>query len=342
MNKALIPLAAVTLLSGHSIANAAEVYGRLHFTVVEAHEKDLSIVNAGHRLGVKGTTKLDSGNTAFFKLETEYGNDKGGRGASVSSDDDANISVRYAHAGIERKYGTVTIGRSDNPMNATYVADMFEYNSGTFEQSSFRIANSLQFKSKPIGPVSLFAAVVVEGQGDDGEQEDMDAYVIGGQTKMADFNIVLAYMKNEVEVGEDATTANLTTGDVSTSTTLVEVETTDISLGVSYSVGAWYAGLNLERFTTEDHNEDGDLSDESVTSVVDTAVLYSMDKVTFGMGYAMADVDLDEGDDPDTESRFLAGAYYSLGGNADVYLEMGRYADSDSDNNLVMGYRMTF
>lgn len=309
--KTLLPLILLTgipVSQATELANNIHLYGRVHFEAVSQKDADFNIVNAGHRLGIKGTTKTDAGHEAFFILETEYRNDQGGVTANASRGG-ANLQVRLGNAGLRTDVGTVTVGRMNNPLNSTYVADVFERNSGAFEQAAYRIAHTLKLQPKLSGPVDVYAGLISNGEGaDTNGEEDVDGYMAGASFKGMGVTLNLGYQNMEF---------NDTSGDFE-----------DISVGLIYVKDALYLGLNYE------------MADASgtETSVIDTAITYNMENITYGVGYAINDTD-----GADEANRWLVGAYYKLGGNTDTYLEYADYNKAAGDgDNFVWGYRMKF
>ena len=319
---------------------SVNVYGRIHFRLIEQNDKNTNLINAGHRIGLRGEGKLDNGYDFFYTLETEYKNDSGfgkndGIGgkdvtnnSSRSSTDLADIVVRHANAGLKTKLGSLTIGRQNNPLNATYVADVFEFNSGVGEQSPYRIGNAIVYKAKSIAGVKGYAGAMLEGgDGTSTEEQKLTGAVFGGAYSIAGININAGYFLADYsrEVPDDITTVGV---DESIDT---KTEFTDWSVGVSYSMGEMYFGVNIESSTSD---KDGTETD---TDVIDLAATYTMKSVTYGVGYASVD------DGTDTGTRILLGAYVNLGGNSDCYFETGQYNEEAGDgDNYVFGYRVKF
>ncbi len=306
---------------------SVNVYGRIHFRLIEANDTDTTLTNAGHRIGLRGEGAMDNGTEFFYTIETEYKNDSGfgkndGMGgndtttpSSTSSTDLAEIVVRHANAGIRNKQGSITVGRQNNPLNATYVADVFEANSGWGEQAPYRIGHAVVVKGNAMGGIKGYAGLIMEGGASDVTNESLDGTVLGGSYSMGSLNINAGYLVADF---------------VSTSTD--KSEFTDLSIGVSYSMGEMYFGVNVESATaTSSAGVDTD------TDVIDLAATYTMKSVTYGVGYASVDTG------SITATRVLLGAYVSLGGNTDCYFEAGlQNEDAGDGDNYVMGYRVKF
>ena len=310
---------------------SVNVYGRIHFRLIEANDANTTLVNAGHRIGLRGEGALENGTEFFYRIETEYNNDSGfgkrnGMGGNTISDassdnstDSADIVVRLANAGLNTKQGSLIIGRQNNPLNATYVADVFEHNSGVGEQTPYRIGNAIVYKARSMGGIKAYVGVMLEGGASDGSDEQkLTGTVLGGSYSIAGININAGYFLADYTL-EGATVTN------------DEVEFSDLSIGVSYSMGEMYFGVNIESSSKDDDGVETDVD------VIDLAATYTRDSVTYGAGY----VSLDDGSL--TATRMLLGAYVNLGGNADWYFETGLYNDDAGDgDNYVLGYRVKF
>lgn len=78
-------------------------------------DADLSLRNYASRLGFSGETDLDSGITAFGKLEF---------GVDIGSDDNGNgaLSTRHAYIGVKGRFGRVTAGQTYHTWYNTVIA----------------------------------------------------------------------------------------------------------------------------------------------------------------------------------------------------------------------------
>ncbi len=318
---------------------SVNVYGRLHFVLANVEDKNTSLNTAGHRIGLKGEGKLNSGLGYFYKLETEYTNDNnfgrkdglGGNSTSSSANagtDLADVRVRHANVGLKGKQGSITIGRQDNPVNSTYVANVFEANSGAYLQTPYRMGHAIVFRMKKVSGVKSYVGAILEGgKSDDTDEQNLNAVMFGGSYSWADIKINGGYFSADYDLKspDDVNTA-AANDPVDTKT-----EFTNWSIGVSYFMNEIYMAINLEG-SSED--KDGVTTD---TDVIDIALTYTRDSVVYGVGYASAD---EEGV---KKNRILLGAYINLGGNNDCYFETGQYNKEDGGgDNFVMGYRIKF
>ncbi len=335
-----------SLLITPLIAVAAEtpdvdIYGRMHFRLVTGDDMAPNLDNGGHRLGFKGEGKLNNGMGFFYQLETEYGNDSDFGPTSQGSTDSASLVVRQANVGLGGRKGSLTIGRQGSPMTSTYTADVFEFNSGAYEQSPYRLGHAIVLKANDLGGFKAFVGAILEGGSDvSGAEESTTGITLGGTYSIAGININAGYYATTATNEPANTTANafnttnaaaITAGTVdAVDVPAAESELTDISIGLSYSMGEMYFGLNIESATVD---ADGAETD---TDVIDLAVTYTMDTVTYGLGYGTSDNGASD------VNRVLLGAYVGLGGNNDCYIETGQYGGDADDSNIVFGYRVKY
>ncbi len=323
-------LATGLFTSSHSFsASKADThfYGRIHVRLAAINKQDTSLNNAGHRLGIKGEGVLNNGWDFFYKLESEMNNDDGlgkkdGAGghtlsepSAVSSTDLADIVIRHAHAGLSNDYGSITFGRQGNPLANSYTADVFEANSGSFEQTPFRLGHAIIIQSPNDHKLRGYAGAMLEGGGDEEENEQLDGFIIGGQYKLQQLAIHLGFFHADFK--------SLDTD---------QSEFSDASIGLAYQLNNIYLAANAEHSTLKAAN-----GTEITTDKIDLGLTYTVDKITYGTGYAIQDNGTDKSD------RFLIGAYLDLGSNNDCYIELGLLNKAAGDNdNLAMGYRITF
>jgi predicted porin len=278
-------------------------------------DKDMAIQSAGSRLGVKGSSEMDSGLTSFYQMELSFGNPTSGRDSNHSTNDSTVLTVRQMNAGVKGDFGKVIIGRFTNPYVATYTADIFERESGPYQLAPYRIGNAVAYTTPSFGGFSATAGVIGEGEGDDSTYEDVDGYVLQAGGSFGPVSVNVAYMETDYEVGATAT----------------EEETELASIGLAYNANNVYVGLGYEE------------DDVSSTDVIDFTARYTVGKTAFGLGYAKL-----EGAGSIENDRAMVGVYHDLGGSADTYLEVASHDATsstgvDSDfNRVTLGYRVKF
>jgi len=327
-----ISLLVIVLLLINNISFAMQTadthfYGRIHVRLATIKNQDTSLNNAGHRLGIRGEGELNNGWDFFYKLESELHNDDGlgkkdgadghnlAEPSATSSTDLADIVIRHAHIGLANSYGQLTLGRQNNPLASSYTADVFEANSGSFEQTSFRFGHAAIFQTPNTGKARAYLGAILEGGGDEDENEQLDGYVIGGQFKVGELILHLgAFHADFKSLDSD------------------QSEFSDVSAALAYRSGNLYLAANGEQSILQ--AADGS---KTTTDKLDLAMTYSLKTVTYGIGYAVQDSEDIQSD------RILFGAYLDLSSNNDFYIELGLLNKAAGDNdNLVAGYRITF
>lgn len=318
------------------------LYGQLHLALVSADKKDMDIANEGHRLGARGSSKLESGAKAFFNFETEYLNDSTNVNEIDTDDNDIpdtdvasptanestdqiNIHVRHANMGFEGSLGTITIGRQNNPYNATYTSDVFQRNSGWAQQAAYRIGDAVVYSTRttPSGDAveyGGYVGVMVHGINSkqlEANQRDIDSYHLGG-------NFNFGHLKL------DGGLFNLQFDDS-------DAKQVGMSFGMTYSVNYLYMGLNYE---TLEHTDTNQLQDD--IQVLDYAVKYKFKNVSYGIGYGVKNTE-PEGGDRIHENRVVFEAEYHLAGNIVGYIGAADYnKESSTSDNVYLGLIMTF
>ena len=315
MKKSIIALAVAGAMTAPIIAQAdATLYGRVHERVVFQEDKDVNVQNAEARLGVKGSSEMDSGLTSFYQIEMALNGDTESIRQSNASRQEGSktLRVRQLNAGVKGDFGKVIIGRFTNPYVNTYAGDIFEGESGPYQLAPYRIGNALAYSTPSVGGFSATLGMIGEGEGADTTYEDVDGYVVQLGGSFGPMSVNVAFMETDY----DATTAD-------------DAELT--SVGVAYSANGLYVGLGYEE------------DDKSDTDVVDFGVKYTAGKTGYGLGYAKKD-----GAGSIESDRIVLGVYHNLGGSADTYVELAKWDETsatnvDSDfNRLSIGYRVKF
>lgn len=302
-------------------------YGSIQMRLAAIKDKDTSLNNAGHKIGLKGEGVLNNGWDFFYKLEAGLSNDDGlgkkdGTGSNTltepsagSGSDLADMAIRQAHVGISNSIGSLTFGRQDNPFANTYTADVFTANSGSFEQAPFRLGHAMIFKTANDKKARAYLGTFLEGGGDEDANEQVDGYVIGGRYTLAQFVFHLGLFHSDfVSLAGD------------------QSEFSDISLGLSYQFKRFYLAVNAEQSVLTAADGSDITSDK-----IDLGVTYTIDTITYGTGFATQD------DGNDKKERFLIGAYLDLGSNNDCYIELGLLNKAAGDNdNIAIGYGVSF
>lgn len=184
MKKSLLTLAVVAGFA--SVAQAADtttLYGRLAYEIniqdlKNADESTLDLSTSAVRLGVKGVEELNNGLKALYKLEFAYDF------AKEAANKGRLREIRQANVALQGGFGTLTLGKQTNLYGALNgKADIFESVSGEFRAIPTRSAKAISLVS-PAGPVTLGAAVVLDGSkelGSGSDSKNVTVYQAGAQ-----------------------------------------------------------------------------------------------------------------------------------------------------------------
>lgn len=315
MKKSIIALAVAGAVTAPIVAQAdATLYGRVHQRIIFAEDQDVNFQNAEARIGVKGSSQMDSGLTAFYNIEMSIRGDNASARQSNSSRTGSDATTyRQVHAGVKGDFGQIKVGRFTNPLVSTYTADIFEHKSGNYEAAPYRVGNALSYTTPSLGPVSLYGVIIGEGEGTDNTYNDVDAYVVGLDSSFGPVSANIAYMDQDYE---DPATSD---------------DKEIVSLGLAYSANNLYVGLNYE-----------DTKDTADTIAL--GVTYAIGNTTLGAEYSRYDRDAAGAEESDL---YRLAVYQNLGGKADAYAEIvnedniGGTKGNDS-TDFVLGYRVKF
>ena len=291
--------------------------GRVHWQLQmddnDQDGEDVAIAGAGHRIGVKGSGDANNGNKVGYAIEAEI------QSASnpYASRDDGALEYRQANVYYAGDWGSVTVGRQNNPHQDVYKSDIFERTSGIYELAAgFRIGDAIVYRGD-FGMFGVFGGLMMDGQGTD-DGEDIDSTIIG-----ANFNIgkSVAITVSNQTLAEEGSNADANAAGADLSVT---------GAGASWSGGA---------LTVAGYYES---ESETSTNVIDVGVWYGLNDTTaVGGDYATIDFDGDE-----DATRILLGVYHQLGGGADGYVEYFDETwgedDTQDNNGITVGYRVKF
>jgi len=116
MKKNIIALAVAAAVAA-PVANAAPtVYGKLNLNIGSDDTSGMSVGSTASRLGVKGSTELDGGLKAVYKMEF---------GVDGVADGSSTFSNRNQYLGLAGGFGTVLMGRHDTALKMSQPADTF-------------------------------------------------------------------------------------------------------------------------------------------------------------------------------------------------------------------------
>lgn len=182
MNKSIIALAVAGALTAPMVAQAdATLYGSLRMKVVDADDKSLDVQDNASRVGIKGTSELFSGATAFFQSEFKVQEETGNVGAG-----------RLAVIGATGSMGTASMGRQWTPhtMWTDFKTDILDHGSNPTADygNAGRQSNTIAYISPDLSGLKL-AAVVIAADNGAADSDDADAYNIAANYTMGAFSV---------------------------------------------------------------------------------------------------------------------------------------------------------
>ena len=196
MIKSAIATAVIAATTATAIADAT-VYGRLRMAAVcndagNGADTDCGLENRSSRFGIKATSEISDGLTAFGKYEFGVSADEG---AAVGGD-----TNRLAYVGIKGGFGEVSIGTRWSPLYNHTISPVDPTNAfgGTWAangyQSDFRNSDTINYKNK-FGA----ASVGVQIQMDDGDagSDAVDEVTVGASFKAGPATIGVGYQDNK-------------------------------------------------------------------------------------------------------------------------------------------------
>ena len=246
MIKTAIATAAVTattvsaFAAGHAKDHGVTVYGRLNVAAVctDIDDDDCNIGNNGSRFGIKASSEVSDGLTAFAKYEFATDLNNGGK----------EEATRLGFVGLKGGFGEVSMGTRWNPMYNHTVSPIDAPNLsggtsapyGVTALTPYRVSNTLNYKNK----FGAAAVGVQLGMGDGGK--DLDSFTIGTSIPVGSATIGLAYASDE-NSDVDATSIHARTkfGAVGVGATYITTDDVDgVLLALNYGMGGG-KGLNL-------------------------------------------------------------------------------------------------
>lgn len=239
------------------------VYGRLRMAVIcqddAAGDNECALENRSSRFGIKASSAISDGLTAFGKYEFGTQPDEGFLGSTSGTN-------RLGYVGLKGGFGEVSIGTRWSPLYTHTMSPIDWPNAfgatsqpgGIGYQSDFRNSDTINYGNK-FGA----AKVDVQLQMDDSTGEQIDEVSIGASFKAGSVNIGVGYQDNEA--ADDSVIAvmvNSTFGPVFVGGTISSSDAKDsLMLAANYSIGGG-KGINLTYGM-----DDADGSDNTPTSI---------------------------------------------------------------------------
>ncbi len=203
--KTALPVA-VILTSAPSFAQDEsekfEFYGKVNVSLQsndldDGTSSDTELMSNASRFGVKGSTQLDNGLEAFYKLEWQVDV------ADLSGDD--NIKSRNQYVGLRGNFGEVSVGRRDTALKlvqsgfdpfSDYAADMKHIFAG-----KNRTSNTLSYFSPMMQNVQFAASYVFNE--DDAVDDGVSLSLAYGDKKLKKTRFHAAVAVDDAVKGKD-------------------------------------------------------------------------------------------------------------------------------------------
>jgi predicted porin len=219
MKKSIIALAVAGALTAPMVAQAdATLYGSLRIKAqkLEGSSNDnLNVTDNSSRIGVKGSSELFSGATAFFQFEQ-----------AVSTDTGAFASGRLGNLGVKGDFGTAIFGRIWTPYYSftgaqTDILDNTTSASSAYVVGLHRASDVIAYVSPDLGGLTLAAAITATDKGA-ADSDTADFTHVAASYGIAGFTAGLSYF------GDSASDADL------------------FSAALSYTMGDFYVATRYE------------------------------------------------------------------------------------------------
>ncbi|MBN0987221.1 porin [Amphritea pacifica] len=257
MKKSIIALAVAGALTAPMVAQAdATLYGSLRIKAQKlegASNDNLNVTDNSSRIGIKGSSELFSGATAFFQFEQ-----------AVSTDTGAWAGGRLGNLGVKGDFGTAIFGRIWTPYYSftgaqTDILDNATSASSAYVVGAHRASDVIAYVSPDMGGLTLAAAILPSDFGP-ADDETADVRHVAGTYAAAGFTAGLSYL--------DIPAADL------------EIK----SAALSYTMGDFYVATRYE-------NRDAGAGADS--DAYEVAGSYTMGNTTLLANYIDDDVNVD-------------------------------------------------
>ncbi|WP_432474314.1 porin [Amphritea sp. HPY] len=240
MKKSIIALAVAGALTVPMVAQAdATLYGSLRMKVVDADDTSLDVQDNASRIGIKGTSELFSGATAFFQSEFKAEEETGNVGAG-----------RLAVIGVTGSYGTGSMGRQWTPhtMWTDFKTDILDHGSNPTADygNAGRQSNTIAYITPDISGLKL-AAVVIAADNGGSDTDDADAYNIAAHYTMGGFSVGASQVHLEAaddDINQFA--ASYSAGDLYVAALISDNETKSSDKQETFEVAGSYAFGNTK------------------------------------------------------------------------------------------------
>jgi len=283
MKKTIIAAAVAAAVAAPAAFADVTVYGKMHYALDSVDKNGTTTDeynSAASRWGLKGSTDLGNGMSAFFK--NEYG---------MNTIDDAADTRRDAYIGLKGDFGTITAGRMGAPTKGllygtgnVQLADSSEGNDfgGAFVSKTHRVNNALAY-SNSFNGVNVVAAVT----GDTGQTGFSENKSFSVDTTVAGVKVGYASLNyGDTTADVDIVGAKMSMDALTVGVVYEDVDNTEDTTGISLS---YKMGNNTLSFSTAETDSKTAGSDETRTRF---GIQHSFGKTT-SIYAAYAEIDSD-------------------------------------------------
>lgn len=241
MKKSIIALAVAGALTVPMVAQAdATLYGSIRMKLVDADDASMSVEDNASRIGIKGSSELFSGATAFFQSEFKAQEETGNVGAG-----------RLLVIGATGDFGTASMGRQWTPhmLWTQFKTDILDHGSnptGDYAVAG-RQSNTVAYITPDLGGLKL-AAVIIAAGGTGPTDDEVDAYNIAANYTAGGFSVGASQVALESGVNKDYTSvaASYSAGDLYVAVQASENETLAATKQDTFEVAGSYAFGNTK------------------------------------------------------------------------------------------------
>ncbi len=253
MIKTAIATAVVAATTVTTIADV-NVYGRLRMVAVctdagGTTDNDCGLENRSSRFGLKASSEISDGLTAFGRYEFGVEADEG-RLAGIDEDDLVNRKTqRLAYVGLKGGFGEVSIGTRWSPYYNHTISPVDPtnafggtWNAGAGYLTDFRNTDTINYKNK-FGAASV--GVQLQMADDDVDSDAIDEVSIGASMKVGSATVGIGYLDTKDDSSTVAIHARSKFGPISIGGTYQDrspdaaaaADSSAIALALGYGMG---------------------------------------------------------------------------------------------------------
>jgi predicted porin len=206
-------------------AEELKVYGRAHLGVENSDTgsgSDTSVESYASRMGIKGSADIDTGISAFYKLEFQVEmseNDNDGKS-------EENITARSQYVGVKGRFGQLLLGRDDTPMKKSQgkvdLMNDFSADIKSFFVGENRLGDTLQYTTPSLNHLQFTVSYIAEDNSKQNGESGLSMAASYGDSKLKKTAIYASVARDEEVAGQDITRVT------------VQGKVAKVTLGASY------------------------------------------------------------------------------------------------------------